>query len=98
MNFPPNPRGINDLLLHATKSVELDWICVRILRDLVEKLTRSLSIIYQQFKLTKKVLVDWKLGNVTPIWELQACHPELSVRKVMEQITLRATTQHVKDS
>lgn len=49
-------------------------------------LTKLLTIVSQQFWLTREVLVEWRLANVTPIYmegwkELQACQSDLSARK-----------------
>ena len=44
-----------------------DRTCPKVLRELVEVLTRPLSIIYQQSWVTGEVPVDWRLANVTPI-------------------------------
>ncbi|KAJ7412690.1 hypothetical protein BTVI_45595 [Pitangus sulphuratus] len=59
----------------------------RVMRELVEELTKLLSIIYQQSWLTGEVPDDWKVVNVIPITQkgiqggpgqLQACQPDLS--------------------
>ncbi|GAB0176985.1 hypothetical protein GRJ2_000163700 [Grus japonensis] len=58
----------------------------RVLRELVEAVTKPLSIIYQQSWITREVSVDWKLADVTPIYKkcqkkdlgnLQACQSDL---------------------
>ena len=60
---------VSDLLHHldTCKSMKPDGIHPRVLRELVEVLTKPLSIIYQQSWLTGEVLVDWKLASVMPI-------------------------------
>ena len=62
---------IIDLLHHLDthKSVGQDGIHPRVLRELVEVLTKPLSIIYQQSWLTREVPVDWRLANVMPIYK-----------------------------
>ncbi|GAB0181645.1 mitochondrial enolase superfamily member 1 [Grus japonensis] len=84
-----------------------DGIHPRVLRELAEVLAELLSIIYQQFWLTREVPVDRTLANVMPIhrkgWkeDLGNYRPvslTLVLGKVMEQIILRAITQHVQDS
>ncbi|GAB0177643.1 mitochondrial enolase superfamily member 1 [Grus japonensis] len=97
---------VSDLLHHldTCKSMGLDGIHPRVLRELVEVLTKPLSIIYQQCWLTGEVPVDWKLANVTSIykkgWEedLGNCRP-ISLTsvpgKVMEQIILSAIMWHI---
>ncbi|GAB0181952.1 mitochondrial enolase superfamily member 1 [Grus japonensis] len=99
----------SDLLCHLDthKSMGPDGIHPRVLRELVEVLTKPLSIIYQQSWLTKEVPVDWRLDNVTSIDEkglkkdLGNYRPvslTLVPEKVMEQITLSAITQHIQDN
>ncbi|GAB0186408.1 receptor-type tyrosine-protein phosphatase zeta [Grus japonensis] len=63
---------VSDLLHHLDthKSMGLDGIQPRVLRELVEVLTKPLSIIYQQSWLTGEVLVDWRLANVNPVQTL----------------------------
>lgn len=51
--------------LHRNKSMGLDGIRPRILRELVEVLTEPLAIIYQQSWLTQLVPVDWKSDSMT---------------------------------
>lgn len=48
------------------RSVELDGIHPRILRELVEGLTEPHSSLYQQSWQPRKAPGDWKLSNVTP--------------------------------
>ncbi|KFM03700.1 hypothetical protein AS27_15612, partial [Aptenodytes forsteri] len=100
---------VSDLLhyLDTHKSMGPDGIHPRVLRELVEVLTKPLSILYQQSWLTREVPVDWRLANVTPIYkkgqkeDLGNCRPVglTSVPgKVMEQIILTAIRQHVQDN
>ncbi|GAB0208172.1 mitochondrial enolase superfamily member 1 [Grus japonensis] len=99
----------SDLLHHLDthKSMGLDGIHPRVLRELAEVLTKPLSIIYQQSWLTREVPVDWRLANVMPIhkkgWkEDPGNYRPVSLTsvlgKVMEQIILSAITQHVQDT
>ena len=46
----------------------LDGLHPRVLRELVDVVAKPLSIILQQFWLTRDVLVDWRLANVMPIF------------------------------
>ncbi|GAB0179547.1 mitochondrial enolase superfamily member 1 [Grus japonensis] len=80
---------VSDLLHHLDthKSMELDGIHPRALRELAEVLTKPFSIIYQQSWLNREVPVDWKLANVTPNYkkgceenlrEVQACQSDVS--------------------
>ncbi|GAB0183475.1 mitochondrial enolase superfamily member 1 [Grus japonensis] len=100
---------VSNLLHHLDthKSMGPDGIHPRVLRELAEVLTKPLSIIYQQSWLTREVPVDWRLANVMPIhkkgWkeDLGNCRPvslTLVLRKIMEQITLSAITQHIQDN
>lgn len=59
---------VSDLLYHlgTQKPMRLDGIHPRVLREQVEVLTKTLSIIYQQSCLTVEVAGDWSLANVCP--------------------------------
>ncbi|KFQ01578.1 hypothetical protein N329_12904, partial [Haliaeetus albicilla] len=93
--------------LDAHKSMGPYGIHTRVLREMVEVLTKPLSIIYQQSWLTGEVPVGWKLENVTPIYKKGRKEDPGNYRpdsltslpgKVMEQIILSAITQHVQDN
>ncbi|KFV89305.1 hypothetical protein N327_11045, partial [Fulmarus glacialis] len=62
---------VSNLLHHLDthKSMGLDGIHPRVLRELAEVLTNVLSIIYHQSWLTGEVPVDRRLANVTPIYK-----------------------------
>ncbi|RMC17379.1 hypothetical protein DUI87_05960 [Hirundo rustica rustica] len=84
--------------LNTHKSMELDGINPRVLRELAEQLTKQLSVIYQQVWQTREAPVDWKFAYVTPIYKkdwkqyLGTYRPvslTLVLGKVMEQISLR---------
>ncbi|GAB0197704.1 mitochondrial enolase superfamily member 1 [Grus japonensis] len=100
---------LGDLLHHLDthRSMGLDGIHPRVLRELVEVLTKPLSITYQQSWLTGEVPVDWRLANVMPIYkkgwkeDLGNYRPvslTLVLGKVMEQIILSAITWHIQDN
>ncbi|XP_027524045.1 E3 ubiquitin-protein ligase UHRF2-like [Corapipo altera] len=100
---------VSDLLRHldSHKSMGLDGIHPRVLREMVKVLTKPLSIIYQQPCLTGKVTGDWKLSTVMPIykkgWKVDPGNSTpvslTSVTgKIMEQIILSAITRHVQDN
>ncbi|KAK4806242.1 LOW QUALITY PROTEIN: hypothetical protein QYF61_013386 [Mycteria americana] len=100
---------VSDLLHHIDthKSMGQDGVHPRVLRELEEALTKTLSIIYQQSWLTGKVPADWRLANVTPIYkkgrkENPGNYRPVSLTsvpwKVMEQIILSAITWHVQDN
>ncbi|KAK4816911.1 LOW QUALITY PROTEIN: hypothetical protein QYF61_024921 [Mycteria americana] len=78
-----------------------------ILKALAEVLTKPLSTIYQQSWLTGEVPVDWRLANVTPIFEKGRKEDPGNYRpvsltsvpgKLMEQIILSAITRHVENN
>ncbi|KAK4818042.1 hypothetical protein QYF61_004569 [Mycteria americana] len=64
-------EAVNNLLCHLDthKSMGLDGIHPRVLRDLAEELAKPLSIIYQQSSLTGEVPDNWRLASVTPIYK-----------------------------
>jgi len=93
--------------LGVHQSMGLDGIHPRVPRELAEVLTKSLSIIYHQFWLTRQVLVDWRLANVMPIHkkgqneDLGHYRPvslTMVLRKVMEPIIFSAITRHAQDN
>jgi len=97
---------VSDLLhyLDTHKSVGPDGIHPRVLRELVEVLTKLLSIIYQQSWLTREVPADWRLANVMPIYKKGwkgdlGKHRPVSLTsvpgKVTDQIILSATIWQV---
>ncbi|KFV98879.1 hypothetical protein N326_12673, partial [Eurypyga helias] len=100
---------VRDLLHHLDthKSMGADGIHPRVLRELVEVLTKPLSILHQQSWLTGQVPVDWILANVVPVYRKGQKEDPGSYRpvslallpgKVMEQIILSAITQHMQDN
>ncbi|KGL94103.1 RNA-directed DNA polymerase from mobile element jockey, partial [Charadrius vociferus] len=100
---------VRDLLQHLEvhKSVGLDGIHPRVLRELAEVLSRTLCIIYEQSWLTGEVPADWRLANVTPIHKKGRKEDPGNYRpvsltsvpgKVMEQIILSAITRHVQEN
>ncbi|PKU33840.1 rna-directed dna polymerase from mobile element jockey-like [Limosa lapponica baueri] len=72
-NNPPiiQEEVVNDLLLHLDlhKSMGLDGIHPRALRELAGELTKPLFIIYQQSWSTGEVPDDWRVANVMPIYK-----------------------------
>ncbi|KAK4818722.1 hypothetical protein QYF61_018701 [Mycteria americana] len=110
-NEAPTIQGemVGDLLHHLDthKSMGPDGIHPRVPRELAEALTKPLSILYQQSRLTGEVPVDWGLANVTPIYKKGRKEDPGNYRpisltsvpgKVMEQIILSAITRHVQDN
>jgi len=72
-NKPPitQEEAANNLLCHLDTymSIGPDVIHPRVLRELVEELAKTLSIIYQQSWLTGEVPDDWRIAIVTPIYK-----------------------------
>jgi len=84
-----------------------DEIHLRVMRELVEVIAKTLSIIYQRFLLTGEVPEDWRLANVTPIYKKAWREDSGNYRpvsltlvpgKIMEQFILREITRHVQDN
>ncbi|KAK4809540.1 hypothetical protein QYF61_016972 [Mycteria americana] len=71
-NAAPIIQGeiVRDLLHHlgTHRSMGLDGIHPRVLRELAEVLTKPLPILYQQSWLTGEVPGDWRSANVTPVY------------------------------
>jgi len=110
-NKPPiiQEEAVNDLLCHLDtyKSIGLDGIHPRVLRELVEELAKPLSITDQQPWLTGEVPDDWRIASVTPIYKKGRKEDPRNYRlvsltsvlgKIMEQFILNALTGHVKDN
>ncbi|KAK4823321.1 hypothetical protein QYF61_000923 [Mycteria americana] len=108
-NKPPiiQEEAVSDLLHHLDthKSMELDGIQPRVLRELVEELAKPLSIIYQQSWLTGEVPDDWRLANVTHIYKkgkkedpgnYRPVSLTLEPGKIMELFILSALNRHVQ--
>ncbi|KFP60983.1 RNA-directed DNA polymerase from mobile element jockey, partial [Cariama cristata] len=102
-------EAVSDLLLHLdmNKSMGSDGIRSRILKELADMFAKPLSIIYQQSWLTGEVPDNWRLANVTPIYEKGQKEDLGNYRpisltsvpgKVMEQIILTEITGRVKDN
>ncbi|KAK4811175.1 hypothetical protein QYF61_019806 [Mycteria americana] len=95
---------VNDLLHHLDthKSMGLDGIHPRVLKELAEVFTKPLSIIYQQSWLTGDVPVDWRLANKKGRKEDPGNYRPVSLTsvpgKLMEQIILSALTRHVENN
>ena len=69
-NKPPilQEEGVKDLLCHLNtyKSMGLDGIHPRELREVVEQMAKPLSIVCQQSWLTGEVPDEWRIINVMP--------------------------------
>jgi len=93
--------------LDAHKSMRLDGIHQRVLRELAEELAKPLSIICQQSWLTGEVPDDWRIASVTLIykkgrkqdpWNNRPVRLTSVPGKIMERFTLSALTGHGKDN
>ncbi|KAK4831549.1 hypothetical protein QYF61_018204 [Mycteria americana] len=100
---------VSNLLHHLDthESMGPDGIHPRVLRKLVEVLTKPLPILYRQSWITREVPGDWRLANVTPIYkkgwkeDLGNYRPVSLTSvpgKVMERIILSAITWHVQEN
>ncbi|KAK4821423.1 hypothetical protein QYF61_019701 [Mycteria americana] len=103
----PREEAVKDPLHHLDthKSMGPDGIHPRVLRELVEELAKPLSIIYQQSWLTGEIPADWRLANVTPIYEQGQKEDLGNYRpvsltsvpgKIMERFILSVLTGHVQ--
>ncbi|KAJ7397322.1 RNA-directed DNA polymerase from mobile element jockey-like [Pitangus sulphuratus] len=100
---------VSDLIHHLKthKPMGPDGIHPRVLRELVEMLTETLSIIHQLSWLTREVPGDWKLANVSLIykegWKQEPGNYRSDILtpvmgKVMKQIILSAIMLHILDN
>jgi len=109
-NKPPiiQEEAVNDLLLHLDtyKSIGLDGIHMRVLRELAEEMAKTLSIISQQSWLTREVPDDRRITDVTPIYKQGQKEDPGNYRpvnltsvpgKILELLILNELTGHVKD-
>ncbi|TRZ18490.1 hypothetical protein HGM15179_008640 [Zosterops borbonicus] len=98
-NSPPviQEEAVSELLRHldAHKSMGTDRIHPRVKRELVEDLTKPLSIIYQQSWLTKEANLDNVMLMHKKSWKEDQQNKDPD--KVMEKIILSATPQHLQD-
>ncbi|GAB0186362.1 mitochondrial enolase superfamily member 1 [Grus japonensis] len=110
-NKPPiiQEEAVNDWLCHLDthKSMGLDGIHPRVLRELVEELAKPLSIIYQQSWLTGEVPDNWRLASGTPIYKKGRKEDLGNYRpvsltsvlgKIMERFILSVLTRQVQDN
>lgn len=84
-------EAVSNLLSHldAQKSMRPDGIHPRVMREVVEELTKLLSMIYHQSQPTGKIPDDWKLSSVMSIHKgqkedlgkLQSCQPDLGAQQ-----------------
>ncbi|KFO73683.1 RNA-directed DNA polymerase from mobile element jockey, partial [Cuculus canorus] len=100
---------VRDLLaqLDTHKSMGLDGIHPRVLKELADVLSKPLSIIFQWSWLIEEVPLDWRVANDVPIYK-NGCREDpgnfrpvslTSVPgKVMEQVILSAIMKHMQEN
>lgn len=98
-------QNISDRIHHLDtwKFMGTDGIHPKVLKELLEVLTRWIVIIYWQFWLTREIPVNGKVANIMLIYkkglkdDLGNYRPvSLSAQKVMEKIILNAITWHIQ--
>ncbi|KFW00960.1 hypothetical protein N326_11204, partial [Eurypyga helias] len=90
--------------LKVHKSMGPDGIHPRGLKELVDGIAKTLSLIFKKLWQSGEVPSDWKRGNITPIFKKgkkenpgNYSSVSLTCGKVMEQILLETMLKHMEN-